>query len=50
MSGNALRRAVAVTLALASLSGASAMAADGDTVLRIGDDTLNATQITQEFS
>ena len=50
MSGNALRRAVAVTLALASVSGASAMAADGDTVLRIGDATVNATQITQEFT
>lgn len=50
MSGSALRRAVAVTVALASFTGAPAMAADGDTVLRIGTDTVNATQITQEFT
>jgi parvulin-like peptidyl-prolyl isomerase len=50
MSGKDLRRAVVAAAALALLGGASAMAADGDAVLRIGDDTLNATQITQEFT
>lgn len=50
MSGKALRRALVVMVALVSLAGAPAIAADGDAVLRIGDDTVNGTQITQEFS
>jgi hypothetical protein len=50
MSGNALRRAVTAMVALVSLVGAPAIAAEGDAVLRIGDSTINAEQITQEFT
>jgi hypothetical protein len=50
MSGNALRRAVTATLALVSLAAAPAIAADGEAVLRIGDSTINAEQITHEFT
>ena len=50
MSGKALRRVVVATAALVSLSGASVRAADGDAVLRVGDSTMNAEQITQEFT
>ena len=50
MSGKALRRVLVATAAFVSLAGASVRAADGDAVLRIGDSTTNATQITQEFT
>lgn len=50
MSGKALRRVAVATVAFVSLAGPSVRAADGDAVLRIGDSTMNATQITQEFT
>ena len=50
MSGKALRRVAVATVAFVSLAGPSVRAADGDAVLRIGDSTTNATQITQEFT
>lgn len=50
MSGKARCRAFAATVALAWVAAAPAMAADGDAVLRIGDSTVSAAQITQEFA
>jgi hypothetical protein len=50
MSDKALRRVLVATAAFVSLAGATVRAADGDAVLRIGDSTMNATQITQEFT
>lgn len=50
MSRNDLRRVLGATAALVALAAAPAMAADGEAVLRIGDQTADAAQITQEFT